>query len=287
VSSDLAAGTPAIGGALAPFAAGETSPATMSALLQYVRAHGGDDAVAATLDDAGVAATAAELTDPARWSSYEARIRLFAAATTVLDDPRTMFRVGAEALTSGLSPSVVLVLRAMGSPRQVFRRLPAAVPKFTTTSTMEVVESGATTATMSYRLHAGYVHSRLDCEYAQGLLTVVPTVFGLPAARVVHEECESDGHPACVYHLTWDPRRRLPWRRGRRADTDLELTALRGQLHDLQSAAGDLVGSEDLHTALRRVVARAAEAVLARRLQDGGADPLVDRAVEQLAVKLR
>jgi diguanylate cyclase (GGDEF)-like protein len=263
VSSDLADVAPAPSGALAPFAARETSPATMSALLTYVRVHGGEDAVAATLARAGVRATAAELTDPASWSSYDTRIALFTAATAVLGDPMTMSRIGAAALTTGLPHSLVLMLRAMGSPRQVFRRLPTAVPKFTTTSTMEVVESAATSATVSYRLHAGYVHSRLDCQYAQGLLTIVPTVFGLPAARVVHEECESDGHPACVYHLTWDLRSRLPWRRVRQSAADLELIALRGQLLGLQSAAGDLVGSDDLHTALHRIVSRAAEAVLA------------------------
>jgi diguanylate cyclase (GGDEF)-like protein len=251
-------------GTVAPaFGARETSPATMGALLNYLRAQGGEDAVLATLDQAGVRASAQELTDSAHWTSYDTRIRLFAAATAVLEDPTTMFHVGAAALTSGLAPSVVLVLRAMGSPRQVFRRLPSAVPKFTTTSTMEVVEVGATSATMSYRLHAGYAHSRLDCQYAQGLLTLIPSVFGLRAARIVHEECESDGHPACIYHLTWDPRSRLPWRRGRQADTDLELTALRGQLQGLQSAATDLVSTDDLDTALRRIVTRAAEAVLA------------------------
>jgi uncharacterized protein (TIGR02265 family) len=245
------------------FGARETSPATMGALLNYVRTQGGEDAVTATLDRAGVRASAHELTDSAHWTSYDTRIRLFTAATAVLDDPRAMFHVGAAALTTGLAPSLVLVLRAMGSPRQVFRRLPSAVPKFTTTSTMEVVESGPTSATMSYRLHAGYAHSRLDCQYAQGLLTIVPSVFGLPPARIVHEECESDGHPACVYHLTWDPRSRLPWCRGRQATADLELTALRGQLQGLQSAATDLVSTEDLDTVLHRIVTRAAEAVLA------------------------
>src|SRR4051794_39906126 len=246
------------------FGARETSPATTTALLAYVRTSGGEGAVLSVLDRAGMAATERQLTDPAHWTSYDTRIKLFAAATEVLADPATMFQVGAAALTSGLAPSLVLVLRAMGSPRQVFRRLPSAVPKFTTTSTMEVVESGATSATMSYRLHPGYDHSRLDCQYAQGLLTVVPTVFGLPPARIVHEECESDGHPACIYHLAWDPRSRLPWRRrGRHADADLELTALRGQLQGLQSAATDLVSTEDLDTVLRRIVTRAAEAVLA------------------------
>jgi diguanylate cyclase (GGDEF)-like protein len=105
----------------------------------------------------------------------------------------------------------------------------------------------------------------LDCQYAQGLLTSVPSVFGLPPARIVHDECESDGHPTCLYHLTWQPRSRLPWRRRRRhqADADLELTALRGQVRALQSAATDLVTSDDLDTVLDRIVARAAEAVLA------------------------
>ena len=50
---------------------------------------------------------------------------------------------------------------------------------------------------------------------------MVPTIFGLPAARIVHDECESDGHPACTYHLTWDRRSRLSWRRSRHADAEM------------------------------------------------------------------
>ena len=94
-----------------------------------------------------------------------------------------MYRVGASALQSGLAHSLVMLLRAMGTPRQVFRQLPRAVAKFSTTSTMEIVESGATSATIRFTLHPGFAHSRLDCIYAQGLITTVPTVFGLPAGR--------------------------------------------------------------------------------------------------------
>ena len=241
----------------------ETSGATTGGLIRYVRARAGDEAVAQVLTLAGVPYTAAELDDQSRWWSYDTRIRLFVAATEVLDDPQTMFKVGASALHSGLAHALVLLLRAMGSPRQVFTRLPRAVEKFSTTSTMEILEAGAVSATIRYRLHEGYQHSRLDCEYAQGLITTVPTVFGLPAARIVHDECESDGHPACIYHLSWD-RRSVLRRRGRNdAAADPELTALRGQLRILQSAATDLVGSDDLDTVLHRIVARAAEAVLA------------------------
>jgi diguanylate cyclase (GGDEF)-like protein len=265
-----------------PVEARETSGATTGGLLRFVRTRGGDEAVAAVLERAGVPGTAEDLDDQSRWWSYDTRIRLFAAATEVLGDPATMYQVGATAMQSGLAHSIVLLLRAMGSPRQVLRQLPRAVTKFSTTSTMEVLEIGPTSATIRYELHDGYVHSRLDCDYAQGLITNVPVIFGLPPARITHDECESDGHRACVYELSWDRRRRFGRRRGD-AVVDPELAALRGQLRILQSAAGDLVGSEDVDTALERIVARAAEAVLAPAYllavaaPDGGA-PLVHSA---------
>ena len=241
----------------------ETSGATTGGVIRYVRARGGDDAVARLLALSGLPHTAEELDDQSRWWSYETRIRLFAAASEVLDDPDTMFKVGSAALHSGLAHSMVLLLRALGTPRQVIRQLPRAVAKFSTTSTMEVLASGATSATVVFRLHEGYPHSRLDCAYAQGLLTTVPTIFDLPPAHITHEQCESDGFAACTYELRWDRRRRLPRRRAGEASTDLELTALRGQLRILQSASTDLVASDDVDTALHRIVARAAEAVLA------------------------
>jgi diguanylate cyclase (GGDEF)-like protein len=241
----------------------ETSGATTGGLLRYVRAVAGEDAVALVLARAAVPFAAEQLEDQSLWWSYDTRIRLFEAATEVLADPRLMYRVGSAALQSGLAHPLVLLLRAMGTPRQVFRKLPRAVAKFSTTSTMEVLAAGATSATIRYTLHAGYRHSRLDCSYAQGLLSVVPTIFGLPEARIQHDECESDGHAACVYEVTWDRRGRRPRRRGGATGNDPELHALRGQLRILQSAATDLVGSEDVDTALDRIVARAAQAVLA------------------------
>jgi len=261
----------------------ETSGATTGVLLRYVRSVGGDAAVEQVLARACVLHTAEELEDQSRWWSYDTRIRLFEAATEVLGDPQVMFRVGAAALQSGLAHGLVILLRAMGTPRQVFRQLPRAVAKFSTTSTMEIAESGATSAVIRFTLHPGFQHSRLDCIYAQGLLTTVPTVFGLPPAGIRHDECESDGAPSCIYRLTWDRRSRLPGRRRDGRARDLELAALRDQLRTLQSAATDLVGSDDVDSALERIIARAAEAVLAPAYllavegTDGGA-PLVHSA---------
>ncbi len=263
-----------------PAEAPETSGATTGGLLSYVRSVGGDEAVAEVLARAGMTASPDELEDRSRWWSYDTRIQLFTAATDVLSDPRTMYEVGAAVLRSGMAHSLVLVLRAMGSPRQVYGKLPRAVQKFSTTSTMQIVGTGRTTATIRYRLHDGYRHSRLDCLYTQGLLSTVPAIFSLPPARIVHPECQSDGQDACTYHLEWSPRSRLPRLRTRRPAVDPELHALRGQLQALQSAATDLVASDDLHTVLRRIVGRAAEAVLAPGYvlaveAPGGGAPLV------------
>ncbi|SNS86373.1 diguanylate cyclase (GGDEF) domain-containing protein [Geodermatophilus pulveris] len=250
----------------------ETSGATTALLLAHVRHQGGDGAVEAVLRHAGVPHSAAELSEPSRWTSYDTRIRLFTAATEVLGEPRTMFRVGREALGNGLHPALVLLVRTMGSPRQVYRQLPRAVAKFSTTSTMRVLAASGTSATLSYTLHEGYRHSRLDCEYAQGLIGMVPTIFGLPPADLEHPECESDGHPACVYRLSWQ---RRGWQRGarRRPAADPELVALRQQLGALQSAAADLVASEDADSVLQRIVERAAAAVLAPGYLLAVADP--------------
>src|SRR3954469_5429891 len=189
----------------------ETSGATTALVLGYLRERGGDAAVAEVLHRAGIATGAEELSRPEHWISYDARIRLFAAVTDVLDDPDTMFRVGREALSHGMNPGLVLLVRAIDSPRQVYRQPPRAVAKFSTTSTMRVVESGSSHATIDFKLHEGYRHSRLDCDYARGLIGTVPTIFGLPEAKVLHNQCESDGHPSCVYHVTWEnkARRRL------------------------------------------------------------------------------
>ncbi|WP_347058311.1 sensor domain-containing diguanylate cyclase [Blastococcus sp. HT6-30] len=77
----------------------------------------------------------------------------------------------------------------------------------------------------------------------------------------------------------WRRRLRLPWRRRAAVAVDPELLALRGQLQILQSAATELVASEDVDTALR-IVSRAAEAVLAPAYlvavhAPGGGAPLV------------
>ena len=238
----------------------ETSSATTHLVLEHIRSSLGEEGVQAVVTAAEVPYTLEQLSAPSEWVSYDTRIRLFEQATLALGDPEAMFAVGASALRSGLNPSLVALLRALGSPQQVFRSLPRAVGKFSTTSTMTMLDTGRTHASIRYVLHEGYEHSRLDCLYAQGLFSVVPEIFGLPPARIVHDECESDGYDACTYSVTWARRSRF---RRRTVVEDPELTVLRGQLEALQSVAADLVSTDRVEDVLQRITERAASAVLA------------------------
>lgn len=244
----------------------ETSGVTNRLVMCYVRAHAGEEGVREVIKRAALPYTVDQLNDESHWTSYDERIRLFQATMDVLDSEDPMFEIGAEASRQGLQPQLALVLRSLGSPRQVYRRLPKVGPSISTTSTTTVLEATATTATIHYKLHDGYQHSRLDCRYVQGLIVTVPEMFGLGRARIMHEECESDGFDACIYRLSWGARSVLPWRRrtARLHELNDELLMLRGQLTALQSAATDLVSTTDLDAVLRRVVTRAASAVLAQ-----------------------
>ena len=258
----------------------ETASTTISLLLRHVRRHGGETAVVEVLNRAGVKQGSAMLEDASSWVSYDTRIRLFEAATAVLDDPNTMFAVGADAVTGDIQPVLVQLLSMLASPAAIYRALPRMVPKFTTTSTIDDMQVGRTSATVRYRLHDGYPHSRLDCQYAQGLFSAVPVVFGLSPARVAHPTCQSDGHAACEYVVTWSMRFHWwSWRRRKRFVED-SLSVLRDKVREVQTAAADLVSSDHVDEVLARIVERAASAVLAPgyllilESDDGGA-PIV------------
>ncbi|MDJ0378781.1 EAL domain-containing protein [Cryobacterium sp. PH31-L1] len=240
----------------------ETSSATVNLVLRFVRERGGVQAVTDVLAMAGITQPVEELEETSTWIGYDTRIRLFEAVTDVLG-PGTMFKIGESAAADTLHPAIAQLLSAFASPRAVYYQLPRMVPKFSTTSSLTLVNVGATEATLNFRLHDGYAPSRLDCEYAQGLFSAVPRIFGLQSAHIVHDECQFDGNSACVYHVTWS--RRLhwwSWKNGRRA-ADRGFAALREQIQQIQLVEADLVNSDDIDEVIARIVSHASAAVLA------------------------
>lgn len=241
----------------------ETSGGTTALLLRYARAHVGSSGVARMLEMSGVPHPVDDLENIQLWFSYETRIALLEALVAVLDDPEAALRAGQSTTVHGVDHARLLMLRTFVSPRPIYRMMPHGIHDFTSVSTLEVLRTTRTSATLRMRLKEGYTPHRLDCDLTRGFFATMPAILGRPLATVVHDECQADGSDACTYVVSWERRRSLRRRRGSSLAADLELGALRGQLRDLQLTASDLVASDDVETVLDRIVDRASSVVSA------------------------
>ena len=181
----------------------ETSGMTTHLLLQYVERQGGVGAVDAVLERAGMAGRAEELRDEDNWFSYDSKIRLFEAASVVLDDPAVTRHMGEAALDLAVADKLKVVLRALGSPRLVYQNVVRANAKFNAMHRMDLLDLGRERARVRFVDITGVGVHPLDCLYNQGLLSCVPALFGHPPARIAHPICACHGADDCVYDLSW------------------------------------------------------------------------------------
>jgi diguanylate cyclase (GGDEF)-like protein len=240
----------------------DSSNLTTALVVGYVRAAAGDDGVERLLRAAGETRALAELEDPHRWGSQQQKVALFRAAAAVLDDPDVSYHVGETAAHASIGAPLRLLLRSVGGPASLARGVARASAKFSANYTCWTISSGRTHATIGNRLHDGYEPDSLDCRYTQGLLAQIPVIFGLPAAWIEHDECQTRGSDACIYHLHWRPYHRFRWLRRRREEAELSAALARRQA-DVEATVADLVSADGLDVVLERIIGRAAQAVSA------------------------
>jgi diguanylate cyclase (GGDEF)-like protein len=180
-----------------------TSGLTSRLILAYVERERGPEAVSDVLRQCGLEDREAELRDENYWFDFNTKIRLFEAASVVLDDPEVALHIGRAALELNVAYAVRLALRAFGSPRLVYGNVVRASGKFTWAHTWDVLELSSGHARLRYRDVAGVGYHRLDCQYNQGLLSCAPELFGLPPATVAHTQCAVEGAQACIYDFKW------------------------------------------------------------------------------------
>ena len=105
------------------------------------------------------------------------------------------------------------VLRSVGTPRSVLRQLPRLLPRRDGTIQLAVLDDAPDQMTVSLRPTAGAVLLREDVVVSvHGMLEAVPTVWGLPMARVKRRDVPgSDGLLQTVYTVRYiDSVPRLP-----------------------------------------------------------------------------
>ena len=182
----------------------ETSGVTSRLILSYVERERGREGVDRLLAIAGLAGDEPMLRDENHWFSWEKKIALLEAAAEVLDDPDAGASIGAAGLDFSLAHGVKLSLRALGTPRLIYKNIVRASSKFTQTHRMEAVEVGARHARIKYFDISGRGYHPGDCGLNIGYLSSAPVLFGLPPARISHPVCARDGGDTCVYDIRWE-----------------------------------------------------------------------------------
>jgi diguanylate cyclase (GGDEF)-like protein len=234
-------------------------------IVSLVRGTHGDAGVAELLAEAASTRTPAYLEDLNNWVSLDEACALLGAGVHVTNDPSFARGTGEAMLRQHAGTQIATLLRSLGSVEAVLTAVTQTAPRFSTATDMEAVEVGPGRAIVRAVAREGFTRRRLHCDWTTGILASAPMLFGMPPAIVHESECQARGDAQCLYTINWDAELATS-----AADPQQRVTALEAQvlavsarLNGVYAIAGDLISTEDVETALLRIVERAADAVRA------------------------
>jgi diguanylate cyclase (GGDEF)-like protein len=242
------------------------SCALTAVLINRVRRVAGEGAVPELLREAGSTRALTYLEDIGNWVSYDEAVALWNAGITVTGDEHFARHIGEDTVKRLAGSSNSAVLRGLGSPEELLRRVPVAAQRFSVAATLEAVAVRPGYAEIRAFANPGFTRHRRHCEWTAGLLTQATLLFGLPPATVDEEACQADGAPTCRYRVTWEPAD------GHDVDPAEQIAAMRDQLDAMTqrlesvfATAADLIASGDLDETIARIAERAGLQVRAPR----------------------
>lgn len=195
-------------------------------LLMYVREKNGG-----TLGDflTGLELDETYLSDPNNWVSHHFLQVLYKRMIGLLGDDNTVYNM---TLSAGRFQSLGLLdpmVRLLGSPKMIFSQAPKYNKLLKLNGTVFIREIGDSWVLLEDRYHDSTQKTRFDCDYTRGVLSGIPTLFGMPMAEVEEIECQvapekygrrtwpdnpPQGCRGCLYRVHWNPKARPSlWKR--------------------------------------------------------------------------
>ncbi len=144
------------------------------------------------------------LSDENNWIPSSLIVRLFRNACSITTDPDVAFKIGFDSIISRqFSYWQLILMRMFGSPRGVLRRLNQVNSKLNLTKIVELVYDTPSHASIRWHWRDGVISSKDVCLYNRGIYSAVPTIWGMPAAKVTEEHCAFEGDPYCEVVVDW------------------------------------------------------------------------------------
>lgn len=182
----------------------------LAPFLDHTRETLGERRLQKILEELG--ASARELEDPTHWVSLRFTERFCERLAEEHDDPALFDQCGRMAFSERYMGLMLPIVRAFGSPGFGYDAMSRSLPRFNKVGEISVVKSKPGLRVLEYRAVPGAPQelSPYICLTRQSQMAAIPTVFGLPPAKVDHPRCMQDGAESCVYTITWEePRRGL------------------------------------------------------------------------------
>lgn len=192
-------------------------------LLLYVREKN-NDSLGTLL--AGLDLDEKYLLDIDNWVSLAFLHVLYDRMIDILQDENAVYHM---ALASSRIKSLGLlerIARLLGSPHTIYSQSPFYNKLLKLNGDVFIHEIGDSRVLLEDRYHVSELKTRHDCDYTRGILEGIPTIFGMPPARVEEIECQVaakycgdrawadnplQGAKGCLYNVSWDSKIKRPF----------------------------------------------------------------------------
>jgi PAS domain S-box-containing protein len=193
------------------------------ALVMYVR-----EANRGTLDGLleGLPVDEAYLCDVHNWISHDLLQTLYQRMIAILGDPDAVYKMTLASERFRSLGFLDHLVRLLGTPRLIYIQAPKYNRLFKLNGDVILRETGPSWVVLEDRYHDREQKTRHDCDYTRGILSGIPTVFGLPAAYVEELSCQvrqekygprrwpdnpAYGAEGCLYRVHFSARAKPPW----------------------------------------------------------------------------
>ena len=160
------------------------------------------------------------LSDTNNWVSHKLLQVLYQRMIDLLKDKNAVYHM---TLASERFQSLGIldrIVRLIGSPELIYAQAPKYNRFLKLNGSVIIHDIGDSWVFLEDRYHDSAQKTRFDCDYTRGILSGIPTMFGLPLAEVEEIRCQvthekygsriwSDSPPqgcqSCYYHVRWMP----------------------------------------------------------------------------------
>jgi PAS domain S-box-containing protein len=142
------------------------------------------------------------LANSRNWVSLDYYFRFLRRMVELTGDPDAAFRSGLYAIRDDcFGPFGTLLIR-LGTVASTYALQARLNHLFNRISVWQHKSTGKNSCTMTVR-YPNHKQDRNNCLALQGATAALPELHGCPRATIRHTQCACDGHPACVYEISW------------------------------------------------------------------------------------